>query len=276
MSAPATKLLTDSPVPYKVLREPRASYRIGQGVQETKFSVAVLAADLVDFLTFASGSEATTVDLGGGVTVTRHIPACDPDFPTLMLNDIEGTSAGGWTPTNSVTRRNWSHVKLALTFSSVPFATDGSTPFMTVDIDPTKEVVSLANVPKRFADGTPVNTDAGLLVGSAAYRITVYQATSLGDDFIFDDVCRLNDAPITLGTKVCAAGTVMMQSPRISRTYLANGQVAYQRSLAFQWREIDWNFSLRPSGVWEPAFNPGGTTLADRSYPYVDFSPLFT
>jgi hypothetical protein len=227
-------------------------------------------SDLVAFCQFCAGTP-RTYDLGGGNTAVRIVPLSHPATSQLVCRKLSSRATGGWTPTNPAWSRQWSHAKVKVGFETVPWTSDGASPFLVVNAQSGSETYTLAGVRLTFPDGSPVQADAGQNVPTTIYQATIYQAASLGDDVWAPLSGKVNASAIQIGSYLCPAGTVRFDGGGGQQVMTANFQSAYTRQLAFAFRPIPWNQFLRPNGVWDTPLKPGGVPVYEAG----DFSPLF-
>ena len=271
MAAPAVVTLASCPVSYSILYAEPATLNGENGSGwESSYCFKVAYSDMDAFCTFAGGSKVTYTS--GGNTFTRIIPLSDPDRVRLLCRKIEAKATGGWTPGNSAATRNWSHARVKLTFNSVPYLTDGSTPFMDVQTHAGAEAYTLAGTRLAFSDATPIQADAALIVPTMTYAATIYQAPALADDVVRSLLGQCNSVALTLKTGACAIGTVRFDGMDSRLTMTADFQQAYMRTLVFTWRPVPWNQFLRPNGVWDTAYGPSSATV----YGLSDLTPLIS
>lgn len=258
---PAVVTLASCPVAYSILYDPRPTLKGDEGGWTATLAFKVAMADVFTFCSWAAGTP-TLYDLGGGVTATRIVPLSHPENTKLLCRGIDATAKGGWTPGNPVWDRQWSAASVVLTFKSVPYATDGSAPFMVTETRTGSETYTLAGTRLAFADATPIQADAGLNVPVLTYSTTVYQAAALGDDVVAPLTGKVNSSTVQLGDYVCPVGTVRFDGMQSRLSTTATFQKAYERGLMFAFRRYPWNQFLKPTGVWDYAQKP------DSSYVY--------
>ena len=231
------------------------------GGWEASLDVYVYAFDLMDFCQFCGGVPRTyTV---GGVTVTRLVPLSHPAAPRLLCSDIKSEYIGEFTPSNDPWIQQWSHAKVSLKFKAVPYATDGSQPFMVINTRGGVEEYSLAGVRLQTAGGIPLQTDASLPVHTTIYSITIFQCPALGDNVVIPLQGKVNTGPMLMGSMMCAAGCVKFMDMQSEDSMTPDFQIKYTRTLSFGVRDVDWRMVLLPDGTWDFAVKPGGGYILD-------------
>ena len=226
---------------------------------EMTFNVA--ANDAGTFCKWASGQTySVTV---GGIATTRIIPLSHPDYPSLLCKNFDCKLTGSYTPGNSQAMQNWSDAKVTLTFKSVPYATDGQTPYMVRRGRSSGEEYSLAGRQLVFAgNGQPIQADASLKVATQAFSVTLYQATKYDDALVsglagsVNSTTCLNYAP----------GYLRYDSAEYEQTQSLSG-TTFTITYYFTWRSIPWNKFLRPDCVWDTVAigTSGGTAFGYNS-----------
>jgi hypothetical protein len=242
------------PVPYQILRDPPHTIDGDwQSGYKGDVSFVVAASDLATFCIWAGGSPyKITV---GSSTVTRLIPVSHPDYSSLLCKKISSTAFGSFTPTNTPGLTNFSHARITLGFESVPFATDGSTPFMVTSTRAGSEVYTVAGSKLTFpSDGSTLQSDAGVTVPTIVYQVTTYLAPSLNDVTYGAILATPVNSAVFLGQPI---GTMRFDSFS-SETTMTVGGNAYQTTFMFTFRPVPWNQFLRPNFVWEAPTAPGG------------------
>lgn len=280
MSAPAIVTLADWKDPvtgdprfYKILNADPVTIKgtsgatAGAGYSGT-IDFLVNMVDLLDFATFCGGTH-KTIDLGGGVTADRIIPLSHPGVSKLLCNSIDSRGIGEYTPSNPEWCRQHSHAKVKVGFGSVPYATDGSEPFMSHETRAGAEVYTLAGSQLKFSTGENVGADAGITVPTVIHVLTVYLAFSLNDTVLDPLLGSINNATF-LGKP---AGTIRFDSYTSQETLTADMQRTYTRSIFLTYRPIHWNYFLKPSGVWDLVQKP---TTGDPVYALQNLSPLLS
>lgn len=266
---PAIVTLASCPVAYSIARKNPLKIRgnINEG-WSGEITFAVKAEDLYSFCTFAGGSK-KTIDMGGGVTATRYIPLSHPDLTKLLCTRIDGEAIGGYTATNTEALSNWSNAFVTLSFTSVPYLIDGSTPFQTIEVNEGLEVYTLAGSKLKFpSDSSYLQADAGKTVGTAIYSNTIYLSGALNDGVINPLKGKCN-ASVLLGQPI---GTLRFDTWSAKIVMTSNFETSYTRSIKLTQRDVPWNQFLRPDGVWEAPVKPDGTFVYDLA----DLSPLFS
>ncbi len=258
-------LLAACPVPYKILYKSPATLKgsAGSGWAAT-IDFLVAQSDMFTFCQFAAGTPVVYT------TGTKIIPLSHPENNNLLCQGIEGVGTGSFTSGNHSWQRNWSHAKVSLTFNSVPFPTDGSTPFLTVETQGGDEVHTIAGQRLAFPDGSPIQADAGVHVPTLDYNMTIYQATALGDDVVAPLQGTVSNAPLVLGVYSWPTGCIRFNTMTARLTLTATFQAAYSRTLSFSCRGIPWNQFLKADGTWDTPTNPGGSTV----YTPANLAPL--
>ncbi len=271
MSGPAIVTLANSPVPYKILKSNPCTLQGQNGVGWTAtIDFLVAANDWFTFAAFAAGTP-TTVTVSG-TPVTRIIPLSHPAASKLLCTGIQSSATGQYVGSNAEWLRNHDLAKVSLTFTSVPYAVDGSTPFLTVETHVGSNTYTLAGSKLAFGDGTPIQADAGIDVPSIVYAITIYQAPGLADDVMATAMASpVNSASVTLGAKTWSAGFLKCLGMDCRSTMTANFQQSYERTIMVEGRSINWNYFLKPDGTWDVVTKPGGGNV----YATSDLNALF-
>lgn len=258
------------PVSYAILRNdpPTLSGDRDSGWTATvDFLVAI--GDMTNFCLFCAGQPYTISS--GGVSITRIIPVVHPNYTSLMCKAISAVPVGGWTGTGASTFQQWSYAKVKVTFGYVPYATDGSQPFMTLNRRGTSEQYTLAGKQLTFSDGTPIQADASVTVPTITYVIKIFQCAAIDDSQVqtllgcvnSDSVSAISDNPI-------AAGYLRFDSFDVDSTVTA-GQTTYSKTLYLSYRAVKWNQFLKPDGTWDYPQRPDGSYV----YNTAALSPLF-
>lgn len=261
---PAIVTFASCPVPFTVLYASKPTLK-GQADQgwSAEISFKVAQNDLIAFAQFVAGTP-KTYTVGSG-TVTRIIPVTHPwlGYTTKMVaRSIDCELTGEWTPGNEPWAQQWSDARVKVGFATVPWATDGSTPFAVVETNGASETYTLAGVKMAFSDGTPIQADAGLNVPTLAYSVTIYQAAAIGDDTVAPLLGTINSVAMALGVYTWPIGSVRFDGMRSRLTMTSDFNQAYERGLLFNCRPIHWNKFLRSDGTWDFA-TPSAYTLSD-------------
>ena len=245
--------------------------QFGAGWQGT-IDYWVEARDLYAFAQFATGNPYT---VGSAI---RYIPLSHPDAPNLLCTGIRSVARGHFTTPDdvagstgrTVTLSNWSHAQISCSFTSVPYATDGSTPFMTKETIGASEEYSLAGKKLVFpSDGKRLDADATLSVPIVVYVYTIYMAYAL-DDSIINPLLTAPVSSASVGG--IAAGLLRLDNYRSTLAVTQGGQSAYTRTIQLAWRPIDWNYFLRPEATWEVVEKPDSSNVYGTS----DLNVLFS
>lgn len=257
----------------KILRESPLTVngQFGAGWQGT-IDFLVESRDLYAFAQFATGNPYT---VGSAI---RYIPLSHPDAPGLLCTGIRSVARGGFTTPDdvagstgrTVTLSNWSHAQVSCSFTSVPYATDGSTPFMTKETIGSSQEYSLADKKLIFpSDGKRIDADATLSVPTVVYVYTIYMAYAL-DDSAMNAMLANPVSSASVGS--IAAGLLRFDNYRSSLSVTQGGQQAYTRTIQLAWRPIDWNYFLRPEVTWEAPEKPDSSLVYGTS----DLNALFS
>lgn len=266
--SPATIVIGNSPV--SIIGNPRRSpptldFQYGSGWSaDVTFQVAV--ADCYAFCQFLAG-DLYSISLGGGVTVNRYIPCSHPDFANLLCLGLKTVHKGGYSGSGTPTLYQYTWSEVTASFQSVPYPTDGSTAFYTVETVGGSESYSVAGGKLKFpSDNTPLQVDATVPVPVIQYRVTVYLCYSLNDSVLNPLAGSVNNNTF-LGWP---AGTIRFDNYTSSLAMTATNTATYTRTLNLSYRAIPWNQLLRPNYVWEAPTAPSGAYL----YTAADLSPL--
>jgi hypothetical protein len=262
--------MDDSPVPYVTLyREPATLQGDESGWRSTyTFGVEMQYHD--DFCVFLAGSP-VVIDLGGGTSATRIIPCSDPYRADLLCRRISSVATGGFTPANHEAIRNWSHAKVTAEFASVPYAVDGSTPFMTIRSTAAPEAVTAAGKRLKFPDGTPISADASTTFPTEMHAVTIFNAV---DNAPADAALTatysgtVNNATL-MG--IYPAYTVRFDGMDRQTTRTATGVISVQKTYYLAYRSIDWRKLMKGDFTWDFAVKPDTTYM----YSAVNYNPLF-
>lgn len=279
-TSPAVVTFAACPVPYAILRDPQVS---GSGDNTSGYSesmtVRVGVADLYNFLLWAGG-KAYTISLAGGGTATRIIPVSHPVSQGMICQALEWKLFGGYngshaaltglsgftlnsSTTDALNLVNYQYAAVTLTFKTVPFLTDGSTPFMVVNRQSAGEAYTLAGQKLAFpSDGSLIDADASVAIPTKTFVVTIYQAYSVNDTAIDNAIANPINSASFLGY---AAGYLRFDGVDSTTTMTAGFSVSYQISYKFTYRPVPWNQFLRPDGTWEAPKTPGGAFVYGTS-----------
>ena len=269
--SPAVVTLDDSPVDYVILYRQPATLNGDEAGWRSSYTFGVAAADHDDFCVFLAGGNPIEIDLGGS-TAFRHIPCSDPYRTDLICKKISSVFTGSYTDSNPAPLKNWSHAKVTVEFGSVPYPTDGSTPFMTIGTRAAPEAITLAGRQlKHSSDSTPIQADAAISIAAESMSITIFNA-------VYDQAADVTLAATYRETVnsdslfgIYPAYTLRYDGMDRQVTRTATGQTTCQKTYYFYSRSIDLRKVLRPNGLWDFAVKP------DTSYIYtaVPYAPLF-
>jgi hypothetical protein len=212
------------------------------------------------FVLFLTANE-VEIDLGGGSSATRILPCADPYRSDLLCQRVESVATGTYDETLPVPLRNWSHAKVKAEFASVPYPTDGSTPFMNIRSRATPEATTAAGRRLSFPDGTPISADAAAIYPVEQHSITVYNAPN----------SPAADAALTarfsgtvnnaLFLSIYPAYTVRFDGMDRDVSRSATGMTTVTKTLHLSYRAIDWRKALKPDFTWDFVQKPGGAYL---------------
>lgn len=267
--SPATIDWADCPVDYNIQYSEPAKLTGDDSGWRSSYTFGVAAEDHDAFCLFLT-SNIVEIDLGGGSTATRIMPAPDPYRTDLLCQKVESTFIGGWTPTNPDPLKNWSHAKVKAEFGSVPFPTDGSTPFMTIRSRATPEATTVAGRKLTFPDGTPIAADAAYVYPVEQHSITIFNAP---DDAAGDAVLTstysgtVNNATFL---SIYPAYTIRFDGMDRETTRTTTNVITVTKTIHLSYRAIDWRKALKSDGTWDFVVRPGGS----YQYSTANYDPL--
>ena len=268
--SPATITLGDSPVDYVILYNEPATLSGDQGGWRSAYTFGVAMGDHDAFCNFLAANE-VEIDLGGGSSATRIIPCSDPVRPDLLCQKIDSRATGGYNGALPEALRCWSHARVRAEFGSVPYPTDGSTPFMVTRVSAAPEATSAAGRRLAFPDGTPISADASAIYTGERHAITIYNAPDVPDD----DLQLTIDFSGTINSDVLfgryPAYTVRYDGMDRETVRTTTNQVTVTKTLYLGFRAIDWRKALKGNWVWDFVVKPGGGYI----YNAVPYAPLF-
>lgn len=256
--SPAAIDWADCPVPYVILYSEPATLKGDDSGWRSSYVFGVEMADHDEFCLFLTAN-IVEIDLGGGSSATRILPAPDPYRPTLLCQKVETIGTGGWEPTNPAPLRNWSHARVKAEFGSVPYPTDGSTPFMTIRSRATPEATTVAGRKLTFPDGTPIAADAAYVYPVEQHSITIFNAP---DDAAGDAVLTstysgtVNNATFL---SIYPAYTIRFDGMDRETTRTTTNVVTVNKTIHISYRAVDWRKALKSDGTWDFVVRPGGS-----------------
>lgn len=268
--SPAISSLDDCPVDWKILYRNPATLQGDQSGWRSSYQFLVAAEDHDEFCKYCGGKE-VEIDLGGGSSAIRIIPASDPYRDDLLCQRISSTFTGKYTSGNPAALKNWSHAKVTVEFGSVPYPTDGSTPFMTISDRSTPEAVTASGKRLAFGDGTPISMDAAAIIPTTQKVITIYNAPNdrAADHDIGVDFSGTVNSDTVLG--IFAPYTLRFDGLDREEMRTATGQTTVRKNLYLTWRYVDLRKAMTGDWPWDFPTKPGGGYI----YNAVPYTPLF-
>lgn len=256
--SPASIDWADCPVDYVMRVDQPAMLTGDESGWRSAYTFGVALEDQDAFCLFLTAN-VVEIDLGGGSSATRILPAPDPYRAELLCQRIECRAVGGWTPTNPEPLRNWSHAEVRAEFGSVPYPTDGSTPFMTIRSRATPEATTVAGRKLTFPDGTPISADAAYVYPVEQHSITIYNApdTPAADATLTATYSgTVNNATFL---SIYPAYTIRFDGMDREVVRTTTNVVTVTKTIHLSYRAIDWRKALKSDGTWDFVVRPGGS-----------------
>jgi hypothetical protein len=227
---------------HTIYYSPNASIEANGDQIRAEMSFRCAYPDRFAFINVVSGLP-ETIDIGGGVTITRSVPLRHPDFPELLANGYRGEGFGMSPDVFGYT--NW---RVQVSFGSVPFPIVGDRPFMEVGLDHGGTYTTVPGEGMVFlSDGKRLRHDYGVFVPEQNYTVTTYFNPGLDDALIDSLLGKVNSSPF-LGK---AVGCARFNSCATRITQTINGQMTYTKMFSMSFRRRPWNEVLRPGMVWD-------------------------
>jgi hypothetical protein len=249
--------LADCPVDYTISRTESVLKADESGYSdEITFDVAY--EDALTFFNWAGGLvHSIESPVGSGFYVQRIIPLSHPEISTMIVRGLSMQRYGTQAETTNVhtLAALFSRAKITATFKSVPWPTDGSSPFMEIETQKGAEVYTIGTAKYRFADGTPIDADCGVVIPTSTFSISIYSCPVIGTAESDPLLGKLNITEF-MGKP---PGTVRYDGMSTKFSKAANFVDQWSRHMSFAYRPIPWNYFLHPSGDWLLALKPDGS-----------------
>jgi hypothetical protein len=149
-------------------------------------------------------------------------------------------------------------------------ATSGG--YFSITFSGSGEFFTLPETTYQFADGTPTQTPIGIWVGGAQITVNRFRMPFLPDYNAMPLIGYLNDAPFQIGNVIYSIGSLLFASVESLTESDVLGNLTYQFSYNFMFRQYDWNWYFHPNRTtgWAPVTDGDG----NPPYPYGNFNLL--
>lgn len=125
----------------------------------------------------------------------------------------------------------------------------------------------------RFGDGTPTNTPIGVWLGGAQITVTRYRMPFLPDNNAIPLAGTINNAPFQIGNVIYATGTLLFQPGESTIESDPLGNLTYQFSYQFMFRQYNWNFYFHPNRTSGFSLVTDGNGISPYQYGNFDLLP---
>lgn len=202
------------------------------------------------------GGLKTSIPIGGGNSITRLVPLQHPMYSGLWANAVACEAFGTPSATLTDLAHLYNHVKVVVTFVSVPYGISGSQAYMQVRMKGSGVYTTIQGRKLVFPGGEVLGQDAGEFVGQQTYSITMYQCPQLNDSILNPLVNNVNSTTF-LGY---SAGYVLFNSWDGDFSIGIGGLQNYTITCNVTWQSHPWNQFYQSNGVLDtpvdPASNP--------------------
>jgi hypothetical protein len=249
--------LDDITVPFSIRRDPPPIIRGGPGGKSGVIHFYMALNDTATFLDDAFG-QTELVSLPGGGTSERVIPLVHPDHPDMFAIAYEqvaiGTPGAVWAPGQSVYTSMFSHAIISMEFQSLPFIMGSGEPWYTFSVDSGVTIETMPDQSFYFSSPTEELTgEAGLPIPIVNFVLTTYMGTQQIDYNLALLAGRVNSTTF----EGFPAGFLRYTGTRSEMTRGGSGNTLV-KSFSLAFRPIEWNKSMRRSGVWDVPATSGG------------------
>jgi hypothetical protein len=249
--------LNDIPVPFTILRDPPPVVRGGPGGKSGTMTFYMALNDAPAFVEAIAGTT-EVIPLPGGGTVERVVPLVHPDHPDMYVVAYEqramGTPGGVWGTGLSVYTEMFSHAVIEVEFQTLPFILGSDEPWFTLTVDSGHTIETLPDQAFYFSGPTEELTgEAGIPIPIVQYNLTTYMGTS----DIGYDIALLSGRVNSVEFEGFPPGFLRYAGTRSEKTRGGAGQ-SLVKSYSLAFRPIEWNKSMRRSGVWDVPSTSGG------------------
>jgi hypothetical protein len=231
---------------FDILRNPAPEIEGGPGGRSGRLSVTVPIDEMSTFLAFLAGT-VETVDIGGGSTIERIVPASFPYDPEMLLIAYNARAFGG-PGGSSWLSGGFSHWKVDCDFQTLPFGTDGETAYYTFSRETGEQFLSVPNLQLTFSNGTKTPGEFALPVPVVNLTLTTYLSTTPVDATVDALVGKINSVAFDDYAQYTLRFTGI-------KSDFARGSFSrtLTKSYGFQYRREHWNKALRADGNWDTA-----------------------
>lgn len=221
-------------------------------------------ANHVNFINTIFGFTQTIGSSYGSITRVFRLqhPEYSNFYATAFQFELTGFNTGG-----ASIFQQYSHVRITVTFETLPYGIAGNTPFSTWNI---KQGAVYTTAPGRkfgFASGEPLDQEAGAFSTLNSYILTLYNLPILNDSAIDNCAGCINNA----GFQGRPAKQLLFNGCDSNIQNNVGGAITYQQSLSFTYRNYSWNQAYKANGTLDFPVDPSG----NPPYSTADFTTLF-
>jgi hypothetical protein len=259
--------LADMTVPFEIQRNPPPTIEGGPNGKSGTITFLVTLNDVPNFVNTLAGTP-VTIDQPGGGTIERVVPLQHPDYPDMLAvafrSEAFGTPGGSGA---SYVSEMYSHARVTVEFTSVPFDLAGDQPFLTIQTQMGSSHEIIPGSAFRFADMTRLSGDAAVSVDEVVFSVTTYLSQQAVGPEIRNLVGKVNSSTFL----DCPPGTVRFGGVTTEFDQKVSFQKSYIKTFNFRYRSRPWNQVLRHDGVWEA---PQNTATGETKYATGSLQPL--
>ncbi len=259
--------LADMTVPFEIQRNPPPTIEGGPNGKSGTITFLVALNDVPNFVDTLAGTP-VTIDQPGGGTIERVVPLQHPDYPDMLAvafrSEAFGTPGGSGA---SYVSEMYSHARVTVEFTSVPFDLAGDQPFLTIQTQMGSSHEVIPGSAFRFADMTRLSGDAAVSVDEVVFSVTTYLSQEPVGQEIRNLVGKVNSSTFL----DCPPGTVRFSGVTTEFDQKVSFQKSYIKTFNFRYRSRPWNEVLRHDGVWEA---PQNTATGETKYAMGSLQPL--
>jgi hypothetical protein len=131
-------------------------------------------------------------------------------------------------------------------FTRPPWVSLETGGYFSINFAPAGEFLLLPDTTYQFADGTPDNTNVGILVAEAQITVRRFRMPFIPDQYVIQLLNTLNNAPFQIGNNVYPMGTLLFMTGPSQTESDPLGNITYQFDYVFMYRAVNWNFDFYP------------------------------